>query len=89
MSGNNGSNEKEEDYEELRIEEDYETPRGVQVCSLHINTVKELGRVIDLLVKLTDKVDNIYEALNGTLNTPGWLNRLEKLEAKVEALEED
>ena len=85
MSGNNGSNE---DYEELRNEEDYETPHGVQVCSLHINTVKEYGRLIDLITKLTVKVDNIYEALNGTLTTPGWLNRLEKLEAKVEALEE-
>ena len=66
---------------------DYNTPRGVQVCGLHINTVKELGRVIDMLTKLDSKFDAIWDALNGNLNTPGWLNRLERLEAKVEQLE--
>ena len=66
---------------------DYDTPRGVQVCGLHINTVKEIGRIIDMLTKLDSKFDAFWDALNCILNTPGCLNRLERLEAKVEQLE--
>ena len=35
----------------------YETPKGVRVCDLHINTIKEIGVIKSMFVKMGKKID--------------------------------
>jgi hypothetical protein len=52
-------------------------------CSKCPILIKEVGVVKDMQQKMSAKINDIYNSLNGSLNVAGWLSRIESLEKTV------